>query len=245
MTILSKRWFCVVYIKLAKCPGCIFTTLPETNIAPENRPSQKETSIPTIHFQGGYTLLVTDGAWFLPSTVAINQKWDDKDSDYVMFGLPSHVGCQSVWPHATLPDGTKGIYCSTNHPIHIPHTMFSLFTYMHLCKNTRKFCPKKKRVQTSPPSPLPERLWSSSPWRLRQSPNLLRRGDCLPPEGRWFSPVSPLSPLSGLKYREVIRGFSLGLYGKQPLKHQQKVHSSVDPREGEGKLLHVFLVRPS
>ena len=27
-------------------------TLPETNIAPENKPSQKETSIPTIHFQG-------------------------------------------------------------------------------------------------------------------------------------------------------------------------------------------------
>ncbi len=27
-------------------------TLPETNVAPENRPSQKETSIPTIHFQG-------------------------------------------------------------------------------------------------------------------------------------------------------------------------------------------------
>ncbi len=26
-------------------------TLPETNIAPETRPSQKETSIPTIHFQ--------------------------------------------------------------------------------------------------------------------------------------------------------------------------------------------------
>ena len=27
-------------------------TLPETNIAPENRVSQKESSIPTIHFQG-------------------------------------------------------------------------------------------------------------------------------------------------------------------------------------------------
>ena len=26
-------------------------TLPETNIAPENGPSQKESSIPTIHFQ--------------------------------------------------------------------------------------------------------------------------------------------------------------------------------------------------
>ena len=29
----------------------IYTALPETNIAPENRPSQKETSIPTIQFQ--------------------------------------------------------------------------------------------------------------------------------------------------------------------------------------------------
>ena len=28
----------------------LLVTLPETNIAPENRPSQKETSIPTIHF---------------------------------------------------------------------------------------------------------------------------------------------------------------------------------------------------
>ena len=27
-----------------------YGTLPETNIAPENRPSQKETNIPTIHF---------------------------------------------------------------------------------------------------------------------------------------------------------------------------------------------------
>ena len=30
--------------------GSWMDTLPETNIAPENRPSQKETSIPTIHF---------------------------------------------------------------------------------------------------------------------------------------------------------------------------------------------------
>ena len=27
------------------------STLPKTNIAPENRPSQKESSLPTIHFQ--------------------------------------------------------------------------------------------------------------------------------------------------------------------------------------------------
>ena len=30
----------------------LLSTLPETNIAPENRPSQKESSLPTIHFQG-------------------------------------------------------------------------------------------------------------------------------------------------------------------------------------------------
>ena len=33
------------------CRTCVVFTLPKTNIAPENRPSQKETSIPTIHFQ--------------------------------------------------------------------------------------------------------------------------------------------------------------------------------------------------
>ena len=39
-------------------PSTVFNTLPETNIAaiaPENRPSQKETNLPIIHFQGGYT----------------------------------------------------------------------------------------------------------------------------------------------------------------------------------------------
>ena len=37
-----------------KCPlytGFTGVTVPETNIAPANRPSQKETNIPTIHFQ--------------------------------------------------------------------------------------------------------------------------------------------------------------------------------------------------
>ena len=34
-------------LKIAKAQ---LVTLPETNIAPENRPSQKESSIPTIHF---------------------------------------------------------------------------------------------------------------------------------------------------------------------------------------------------
>ena len=38
----------VVKIKSSLKPPPI--TLPETNIAPENRSSQKETSIPTIHF---------------------------------------------------------------------------------------------------------------------------------------------------------------------------------------------------
>ena len=30
----------------------IFSTLPKTNIASENRASEKESSLPTIHFQG-------------------------------------------------------------------------------------------------------------------------------------------------------------------------------------------------
>ena len=37
-------WF--TFLSRVKSP-----TVPETNIAPENRPSQKEISIPTIHFQ--------------------------------------------------------------------------------------------------------------------------------------------------------------------------------------------------
>ncbi len=34
-----------------RCSTCMLTTLPEPNIAPEKRVSQKETSIPSIHFQ--------------------------------------------------------------------------------------------------------------------------------------------------------------------------------------------------
>ena len=46
----SNKWCGLVqmWLYLFLFPG----TLPETNIAPENGPSQKETSIPTIHFQG-------------------------------------------------------------------------------------------------------------------------------------------------------------------------------------------------
>ena len=36
------------------------TTLPETNMAPENRPSQKETGIPSIQYSGA--LLVSGSA---------------------------------------------------------------------------------------------------------------------------------------------------------------------------------------
>ena len=41
---LSGRW-------RAKMIDSPTVTLPETNIAPENRPSQKETSIPAMHFR--------------------------------------------------------------------------------------------------------------------------------------------------------------------------------------------------
>ena len=39
------------FIEKPSLPTNRWCTLPETNIAPENRPSQKESSIPTIHFQ--------------------------------------------------------------------------------------------------------------------------------------------------------------------------------------------------
>jgi len=46
-----------------KSPGRSRVTLPETNIAPENRVSQKESSIPTIRFQG---LTVSFGEGIIP-----------------------------------------------------------------------------------------------------------------------------------------------------------------------------------
>ena len=54
---ISKRvvyiWWLVLHAKSESGMDHIFRmyTLPETNIAPENRPSAKETDIPTIHFQ--------------------------------------------------------------------------------------------------------------------------------------------------------------------------------------------------
>ena len=48
----------------------LFSTLPETNIAPENRPSQKETSIPTIHFSGA--MLVSGRVLFPTSTSTLH-----------------------------------------------------------------------------------------------------------------------------------------------------------------------------
>ena len=41
----------VIWISSKSESKGIGNTLPKTNIAPENRPSKKETSIPTIHFQ--------------------------------------------------------------------------------------------------------------------------------------------------------------------------------------------------
>ena len=40
-------------------------TLPETNIAPENRVSQKEPSIPTIHFRSFSGAMLVSGRVFL------------------------------------------------------------------------------------------------------------------------------------------------------------------------------------
>ena len=68
--ICKMCWICVGYVwceirqqsSEEPCDETSFgknTTLPKTNIAPENGPSQKEMSIPTIHFQG--LLLLVSG----------------------------------------------------------------------------------------------------------------------------------------------------------------------------------------
>ena len=53
-------------------------TLPETNIAPGNGPSQKETSIPTIHFSGA----------ILVSGRVIDQNPKHHIQDLLPFGSP-------------------------------------------------------------------------------------------------------------------------------------------------------------
>ena len=50
---IHGEWVWYIYIPEFGAGFLWWSTLPETNQnAPENRPSQKETSIPTIHFQG-------------------------------------------------------------------------------------------------------------------------------------------------------------------------------------------------
>ncbi len=48
---MASMFWTLAYPKNSSSAQTTIGTLPETNIAPENRPSQKETSIPAIHFQ--------------------------------------------------------------------------------------------------------------------------------------------------------------------------------------------------
>ena len=43
-------------VEFSMFEGFMNPTLPKTNISPENRPSEKEISIPTIHFQGAFAV---------------------------------------------------------------------------------------------------------------------------------------------------------------------------------------------
>ena len=65
-------------------------TLPETNIPPENRPSQKETSIPTIHFR---CELLVSGRVDFP---------DFKGSHF-----PSNVAKHPQRPPLPVPNGSR------------------------------------------------------------------------------------------------------------------------------------------
>ena len=79
------------------------TTLPQTNIARENRPSQKETSIPTIHFQG--RLLLVSGRvpcdfekYIIPANQKIAPPRTHRVCPASVFGIPFFgFGCVHPW----------------------------------------------------------------------------------------------------------------------------------------------------
>ena len=67
----------------------IYHTLPETNMALENRPSQKESSLPTIHFQGR-TVSFREGK-YLPqeSTIIFSDDWGIPTNDNAPLSTPT------------------------------------------------------------------------------------------------------------------------------------------------------------
>ena len=69
-------------------------TLPETNVAPKNRPSQKETSIPTIHFQV-LLPLVSGRVYANTNTRCIENILNKHQSNSILFAFSpkSHPGC--------------------------------------------------------------------------------------------------------------------------------------------------------
>ena len=71
-------------------------TLPETNVTPENRPSQKETSIPTIHFPVR-TVSFREGNTHMtfPSSIEIKSSSKTKTPQTALENLPHKM---SFWP---------------------------------------------------------------------------------------------------------------------------------------------------
>ena len=98
-------------------------TLPETNIAPENRPSQKEISIPSIHFQ------------VFPLTVSFRE---GKASN---FGSGLCVGwtifCRdlpTIWSRATTQGG-KPWEAEETGRLEFKSTFFKQYKYIHIYVN--------------------------------------------------------------------------------------------------------------
>ena len=81
------------------------TTLPETNIAPENRVSQKETSLPTIHFRGYVSFREGKSACRfvlgeLVGTASTSEKYPLK----ILGEPPDNNGEQAIHPWVTVAE---------------------------------------------------------------------------------------------------------------------------------------------
>ena len=81
-------------------------TLPKTNIAPENRPSQKETNLPTIHFQ--VLCLLVSGRVKKHIPKSINNLWMITSWGSNLHSKLDGIGCSlgpKVIPWCRFPKG--------------------------------------------------------------------------------------------------------------------------------------------
>ena len=126
----SCHYSCVFFLKGPK------TTLPETTIAPVNRPSQNETSLPTIHFQG----------------LCLFQEHSDFKQPFTTVIMSSYVSLAGQMRVSAIMNGSKATkpilwYESQEYPLTFHFTGCLIGIFIVVCCNPningQYFCPLK------------------------------------------------------------------------------------------------------